>query len=118
MGMKFEMKSAAGIPAGNYEVKFSGAEPFDEHTAEYGAAVKLKWEVTAGPQAGQETSRICSAKLSPKSNLGKFVTMLNGGALEPGAQVDLDSFVGVKGLAIVEEVDSGSTRVSTFLKSG
>ena len=33
------------------------------------------------------------------------------------APIDLTDFYGVKGLLVVEETDSGSTRVGTFLKS-
>jgi len=115
--MTFEMRSAAGVPAGHYPAEFVRAESFDEHANEYGPAVKLVWRVTEGEHAGEEASRICAAKLSPKSNLARFVTALNGEVIAPGATVDLLSFAGVRGLIVVDETESGATRVATFLRS-
>ena len=112
--MRFTM-NAGGIPAGHYHAEFAGAESF-ENESDYGPAVRLKWKVIDGEHADAEASRICSQKLSRKSNLYGFVRSLKGLDVEPGEEVDLQSYVGTKGLVVVEEIDSGATRVASFLK--
>ena len=114
--MKFTMQNG-GVPAGNYQVVFVGAEAFGDASSEYGPGVLLKWRVTTGEHDGAEPRRIVSAKLSPKSNLFKFVSALKGSKPESGEEIDLESFSGTKGMAIVAETESGSTRVETFLKT-
>jgi len=111
--MKFTMTND-GVPVGNYPVEFTGAEEFEN---EYGPGVRLKWKVTGGDQEGSEPTRIVSAKLSPKSNLFKFVSALKGSKPEAGEEIDLDSLTGIKGMAIVGETDSGATRVETFIRT-
>ncbi len=68
---------------------------------EYGPGVKLVFEVLQGEHQGQTASRICSTKLSPKSNLFKFLQAFKGGKLEPGEQVDLLTFIGQQGMMVV-----------------
>jgi hypothetical protein len=97
------------------------AEPWQAEEGkakDYGPAVRLIWKILAGPHAGAETSRICSQRLKKRSALGGYVKALRGGKeVEVGEKIDLTDFYGVKGLLVVEETDSGSTRVGTFLKS-
>lgn len=116
--MKFTVSAGEGLPIGSYAAKFSSAEPFEDGASEYGPGVKLIFEVLQGEHQGQKSSRICSVKLSPKSNLYKFLQAFKGGKLEAGEQVDLLSFVGVQGMMTVEATDSGSTRVGSFIKMG
>ncbi len=111
--MKFTMQHG-GVHVGNYSVVFVGAEEFEN---EYGPGVQLKWQVTTGEHEGAILTRIVSAKLSPKSNLFKFVLALNGSKPEVGVEIDLESFVGTTGMAIIAEMESGSTRVESFLKT-
>lgn len=111
--MKFIVTAGEGLPIGSYAAKFSAVEPFEN---EYGPGVKLIFEVLQGEHQGQTSSRICSAKLSPKSNLYKFLQAFKGGKLEPGEQVDLLSFIGQTGMMVVEQTDSGSTRVGSFIR--
>ena len=68
--MTFTM-SAGSVPAGNYRAAFMGAEPYRENVAQYGEGVLLKWRIIGGDLDGDEASRICSAKLSPKTALGR-----------------------------------------------
>ena len=116
--MKFTVTAGEGLPIGSYAAKFSSAEPFDNGASEYGPGVKLIFEVLQGDHQGQTSSRICSVKLSPKSNLFKFIQAFKGSKLEPGEQVDLLSFVGQQGMMIVEATEGGSTRVGSFIRMG
>ena len=111
--MKFTMQNTTGVPAGPYSAEYIRAEEFEN---DYGPGIKLRFKVLDGEHAGEEATRIVSQKLSPKSNLAKFVRALKGGEIEPGEEVDLQSYVGTRGLVVVEEVDSGATRVASFLK--
>lgn len=111
--MKFTVTAGEGLPVGSYAARFKEAEPV---TNDFGEGVKLVFEVLQGEHLGQTASRICSTKLSPKSNLYKFLQAFKGGKLEPGEQVDLLSFIGQQGMMIVEGTDSGATRVATFIR--
>ena len=114
MSLVIEVKSGGGVPASVYQVEFARAEAFDE--GEYGPGVKLIWKILDGEFAGEEATRICSMKLSPKSNLYQFVKALGGREPQPGERIELDSFVGTRGSVVVEELPSGSTRVSVFIR--
>ena len=48
---------------------------------------RLKWKVLDGEHAGVDTSRICSQKLSPKTNLYKMTKMLKGADIEAGEEL-------------------------------
>jgi len=111
--MKFTMIDTAGVAAGGYAAEFTGAESFEN---EFGPGVRLKWKVLDGEHADAEASRIVSQKLSPKSNLYRFVKSLKGTDIAAGEEVDLQSYVGIKGMIVVGETDSGATRVESFLK--
>ena len=113
--MKFTVTAGEGLPVGSYAAKFTSAELI---TNDYGEGVKLIFEVLQGAHQGQTGSRICSTKLSPKSNLFKFLQAFKGGKLEPGEQVDMLSFVGQQGMVIVEATEGGSTRVGSFIRMG
>ena len=113
--MRFTVTAGEGLPIGNYAAKFTSAEAI---TNDYGEGVRLIFEVLQGEHHGQTASRICSIKLSPKSNLFKFLQAFKGGKLEPGEQVDLLSFVGQQGMMIVEATEGGSTRVGSFIRMG
>lgn len=110
--MKFTV-SASGLPVGSYGAKFIGVEPI---TNEFGDAVSLRFEVLSGDLAGQTATRICSTKLSPKSNLFGFISALKGSKPEAGEQIDLSSYFGTTGMIVVEAIDSGATRVGAFIR--
>lgn len=113
--MKFEMKSAGSVPAGNYTAKFVGIDPYDEHS-EYGEGVILRFEIVGGDHDGEVATRICSKKMSSKSNLYQFAKSLAGREIEAGETIDFGDFVGQKGMLIVADRDNG-TRVENFLKT-
>ena len=113
--MEFTM-GAGGVPAGNYYAEFVGVAPFTENAERFGEGVLLKWRVIGGEQNGQEASRICSKKVSPKSNLAKFAVALKGAPILTGERFSLDAFVGVRGQIIVEPTESGGSRVNVFLR--
>lgn len=112
--MKFTV-SPSGLPVGSYGAKFIAAEPI---TNDFGDGVTLKFEVLSGDHTGETATRICSTKLSPKSNLFKFIQALKGTKPEAGEEIDLLSYVGTAGMIVVEETDSGSTRVGSFIRMG
>ena len=113
--MKFTVSASEGLPVGSYAAKFASAEPVSN---EFGDGFKLVFQVLQGEHTGATASRICSTKLSPKSNLFKFLMAFKGGKLEPGESVDLLTFIGSTGMMIVEATDSGATRVGSFMKIG
>lgn len=111
--MKFTVQDNSGVPTGGYSAEFLGAEAFEN---EFGPGVRLKWKILQGEHEGSEAMRIVSQKLSPKSNLYKFVKSLKGSDISAGEEIDLQSYAGVRGMIVVEETDSGATRVGSFLK--
>ena len=115
MSLEFTMGSG-GIPAGSYRAEFVGAEEYSENAEKYGPGVLLRWQVTDGPEAGNETSRICSAKMTPRTALGKFAVALKGGPIAPGESFAFGDYVGVTGNVLVEGTDSGGSRVGVFLR--
>ena len=106
-----------GLPPGAYTAKFVSAEPYTENQEKFGPGVSLKWRVVGGDHDGEEATRICSAKLTPKSTLGKFAVALKGGAIASGERYNFANFVGVTGTILVEATDNGGSRISTFLRS-
>jgi hypothetical protein len=117
MKTQFTVTSASGVPAGSYNASFAGLDAFSENSDKFGEGVLLKFKITTGDRKGEEASRICSKKFSAKSNLYKFAKALRGSDLVSGESFDFADYIGAKGMIIVEETDSGSTRVATFLKS-
>lgn len=115
--MKFTVTAAGSVPAGSYNASFSGIEAYEENVDKYGEGVSLLFQIIGGEHDGETATRICSKKFSAKSNLYKFAKSLVGRDLEAGEDFDFADHVGSKGMLIVEETESGSTRVSTFLKS-
>lgn len=114
--MHFTMTSG-GLPVGSYPAKFMGVDKFEENIEKYGLGIILKFQVLAGEHEGEEASRICSAKLSPKSALTKFAVSLKGSKIESGEQFSFTPFVGSTGSILVTETQSGATRIETFLKT-
>ena len=107
-----------GVDVGSYTVEYAGLEPYEgneENLKRYGPAVRLKWRVVAGDQAGAIASRICGRKMSPQSALGKFAVALKGSALQTGEAFNFDDYIGVKGSVIVEAAGDG-TKVSAFIR--
>lgn len=108
--------SSGGLPPGAYSAQFVGAEPYTENEEKYGPGVSLKFRVVAGECAGQEASRICSQKLTPKSSLGKFAVALKGSAIAAGERFNFATYVGIGGTILVEATDNGGSKITTFLK--
>lgn len=113
--MEFQMESG-GLPVGNYHAEFVGAEPYDQNVEKYGPGVSLKFRVLNGEHEGQEGSRICSKKMTPRSALGKFAVALKGGAIQSGEAFTFTDYQGTKGSIIVAATDSGGSRIETFLR--
>ena len=113
--MEFTVGSG-GLPVGAYSAIFVGAEPYTENVEKYGPGVSLKFRVVGGEHNGEDATRICSAKLTPKSSLGKFAVALKGGSVIAGERFNFANYVGTAGSIIVEATDNGGSRISTFLK--
>lgn len=101
------------IPVGVYGAKFVAVSTVQN---DIGKALLLKFQIAAGTLRGRVATRICSATLSPKSNLLRFAASLNGGRLAPGVTLDLLSLIGVRGLISVELTSRGATRVAAFVR--
>ncbi len=114
--MRFSMRSS-GPPPGHHQVKFVDIRDFDGGDQSYGPAVSLVFQVTEGTYQGEEIFVVCSAKLTQKSKLGKFMRALNGGPINLGDDIDTDAFVGTKGVLIVEEDADGTARPASFMRT-
>jgi hypothetical protein len=107
-----------GLPVGTYAAEFVRGESYtNEERSDLPPAVKLVWRVLAGKYEGSEGTRICSLKYGSKAALPKFLRSVMGRDPEPGEAIDLTQFAGVNGTIVVEETDSGGTRVSAFLRT-
>lgn len=107
-----------GLPVGAYPARFIRAEPYQNpDRSDLPPGVKMVWEVTDGDFKGQEASRITSLKMGAGANFPKFLKAFLGRPPEPGESIDLESFYGQAGTAIVEETESGATRVGSFIRS-
>lgn len=115
MSTSFTVASGSGVPAGSYNARFAGLDTYEENADRFGEGIILRFAILSGDHKGEEATRICSKKFSAKSNLYKFAKALAGRDLEAGESFDFADFVGKKGMIVVEETDSGSTRVATFL---
>jgi hypothetical protein len=113
----FTVSGSSGVPVGSYNATFEGIEAYKENLDKFCVGVVLKFKITSGDHKGEETSRICSKKFNPKSNLYKFAKALIGRELTGGESFDFANHIGAKGMVIVEQTEGGSTRVATFLKS-
>lgn len=113
--MEFVMGSG-GVPVGSYRAKFVGVEPYTERQEQYGPGLALRFEVLDVEHAGAVATRICSQKMTPKSVLGKLAVAIKGSAIAHGESFSFANYVGVTGSIIVEETDSGGSRVSAFLR--
>lgn len=111
--MKLTVSGASGVPSGSYAARFVEAEAV---LNDFGEGVRLSWEVLQGDHKGERTTRIVSQKLGPKTNLFKFVSALAGRRPEAGEEIDLTTFYGVTGMAIVGDCEGGSTRVESFIR--
>jgi hypothetical protein len=113
--MGFTME-ASGIPVGSYRVRFETWET-SVHD-QYGDRVRFVFTVIGGEHNDAETSRFTSAKMTLKSAMGKIASGLAGHKLDLGEDFDPADYVGKEYLAIVEETESGSTRVGSVLPVG
>lgn len=109
--------SSGGLPPGAYHVQFVGVEPYNERQEKYGPGVALKFKVTSGDYINEDAIRICSAKLTPKSSLGKFAVALKGLPIAAGERFDFAAYVGSPGTVLVEATENGGSRVATFLRA-
>ena len=107
---------SGGVPAGAYTVELVAVEPWTENSDKYGDGIVFKFKVLGGEHDGVETSRITGSRLTPKSALKRILMGLKGGDIEVGEKIEPQAFVGRRYMAVVQETDSGSTRVETLLK--
>lgn len=114
--MRFAVSNAA-VPPGTYPARFECAEPFEDRQRLYGPGVKLKFRIASGDYDGDEVCRIVSPRCTPRSNLYGFAQALAGRDLVDGETVDFATFSGVSGLVVVEQTESGATRVEKFLRA-
>ena len=116
--MIIDFKGSDGVPTGTYPAEFVRCEDYDNpERPDLPKAVKLVWRVTAGEFADKEATRIASLKFSKLAALPKLLRSIMGRDPEKGEQIDLTQFTGVTGTLVIEETDSGSTRVATFIRT-
>lgn len=103
-----------GVPVGNYVAKFTGVEK-NTHP-EHGEGLEWQFEVIKGPHAGAKSSRTTGMVPSGKNACGRILGGMTGGAISPGAEVDLDRYVGKKFLIMVENNSTNTgTRIGTVM---
>lgn len=102
---------SGGCPVGSYAATFDGCE--ETTNEQFGAGLRWKWKVTAGPQAGQIAGRTTGTTPTTRNGCGKMLAAVTGKPLNIGDDVDLQEFVGKPYMIIVAATDSGGTRVET-----
>jgi hypothetical protein len=108
--------ASGGVPVGNYTGSFAGVEPQPENKDKgYGAGLRWKWTIDAGPQAGQTVSRVTGPTPSPKNGCGKVLAGLLGRALKEGEQLDPTQCVGKRYMIVVAAGPQGGTRVEAVI---
>ena len=111
---------SGGVPPGAYSVEFVKLENFEseENSNDYGPAVILRFKVLSGDYEGEETTRICSKKMNPRTELGKFARAITGSQGKVGQSFRWEDFYGQAFQALVEETPSGrGTRVGSVVKA-
>ena len=108
--------SNGGVPVGSYTGKFAGLEEVPANPEKkYGAGLRWKFAVDAGPCKDQVVSRITGPTPSTKNSCGKLLSGLLGRSLKEGDQVDPDNFLGKQFMIIVANGQEGGTRVEAVM---
>jgi hypothetical protein len=103
-----------GVPVGSYVAKF--VEVQNVTHPEHGPGLEWVFEVTKGPHAGSKTSRTTGTAPSGKNACGRILGGVTGGAISPGAQINLADYVGKKFLVMVEPNSTNTgTRIGTVM---
>jgi hypothetical protein len=101
------------VPVGPYPAKFVRAEETDGD--KYGPGVAFIFEITHGPYAGRQVSRVTAPEPTPKNSCGKMLKGL-GVVLSKDADMRTERFVGSPYTVILEETqEGGTTRVGNVL---
>jgi hypothetical protein len=103
------------LPVGSYYAQFESCEPFVENTDKYGPAVVLRWKILGGPCDGAVATRVCSAKMTPGSSLGKLAVSIAGRQIAVGEAFSFGQYVGCRGNLLIEGTNNGS-RVAGFYR--
>lgn len=104
----------SGVPVGQYNAIFNGAEPrAADDKLGYGPGMLWKFIVEGTAYDGQEVGRITGDSPTGKNACGKFVKAIAGALPQVGVEIDINKFVGQRYSILVEETQSGSTRVAT-----
>jgi hypothetical protein len=104
------------VQAGSFRGTFVGVEPVPENKElGYGAGLRFKFRIDAGPFAGRLVSRITTPAPSPNNACGKILGGLAGHSLKEGEQIDPDEFVNRQYMVVVATVKSGATRVEVVV---
>jgi hypothetical protein len=100
------------VPAGQYSATF---ESVDSITGPWGDRLQWTFEVTDGEHSGAIASAFSGAeRASVKSNLGRYLAMLEGDEPRAGISRDPDAYIGKPYTITVTEGDGGSTKVTDF----
>jgi hypothetical protein len=107
-----KIRFGSTVPPGQYRGKFAGCSKSKPHP-DYGEGFVLDWTITAGKYAGERIGRVVGTRPTVKNAFGKLLRGLLGRQPQPAEDVDLDVLVGKEYWLMVEESDSGSTRVGS-----
>ena len=102
-----------GVPAGQYTATFSAIEK-SKHV-EYGEGLIWKFVIHGGQYDGQTAQRMTGPHPTLKNGCGKMLKGITGSVPSIGNEVELDMFIGSKFLILVEDADTGGTRIATVL---
>lgn len=122
MAKSFGNKGGGEAPASLDFSMGSGGPPADKYTATFDGVVGsnhemwgagLRWEfvICKGPLKGETASRTTKPRPTAKNSCGRMIRDLLGRKVEAGESVSVADLVGCKFKIVVEETDSGSTRI-------
>jgi hypothetical protein len=100
--------SAGGVPAGSYHAKFLGVEVVNN---EYGDGLRWNFQITVGDYAGRNVSRTTAKNPTTRNTCGTLLSGIAGKPLTIDAEFEVAAYVGKTYLVVVNEGQTGSTRV-------
>lgn len=100
------------VPEGTYAASLSAIETVE---GQWGERLQWKFCVSNGPFSGAITSAFSgSDRPTLKSNLGRYLAMLEGDEPRAGISRDPDAYIGRPYTVTVTASDSGGTKVTSF----
>lgn len=101
------------VPEGNYTARYDGCEEFE---GKFGPSLSHKWTLVGGEYDGEQVSRAVGTKPTMKNAAGDFLRAIVGRTPDRTERINFAKFVGEKYQVVVEQTESGSTRVKVAIR--